>query len=117
MLMNFLSLQRCGSVAHVCIEYLAMTDARHSPAELSTAELYKRRDIDRPAVTATVRRESLKLTGKFCGGLRDDWARRGHWVYLSDWSDCFTGENFQKTVAAILFLFFACFAPAVAFGG
>ena len=54
--MNFLSLQRCGSVAHVCIEYLAMTDARQSPAELSTAELYKRRDIDRPAVTARVRR-------------------------------------------------------------
>lgn len=45
-------------------------------------------------------------------GLRDDILRRVP-LYLSDWSD---GFRF-KSIPAILFLYFACLAPVVAFGG
>merc|ERR1719454_473335 len=59
----------------------------------------------------------MTFTGKFCGGLCGDLERRGGIVYISDWTDAITGENFQKTIASIFFLFFACLAPAIAFGG
>ena len=56
--------------------------------------------------------EGLTYTGKFCGGLRNDIARR--WPsYLSDFTDGFHA----KCVGSTLFLFFACLAPAVTFGG
>eukprot|EP00166_Cyanidium_caldarium_P003887 ctg_381.g132 len=45
-------------------------------------------------------------------GLREDWRRRAPW-YWRDWADGFT----TKSVAASLFLYFACLAPIVAFGG
>lgn len=45
-------------------------------------------------------------------GLRDDLKRRLP-LYLSDWSD---GFRF-KSIPVILFLYFACLAPVVAFGG
>lgn len=45
-------------------------------------------------------------------GLREDLQRRGP-LYKSDWTDGLHG----KTLPAILFLYFACLAPAVAFGG
>ncbi len=54
----------------------------------------------------------LEYTGKFAGGLRQDVARRlPH--YLSDLRD---GLH-AKCVGSTLFLFFACLAPAVTFGG
>ena len=45
-------------------------------------------------------------------GVRDDVARRRK-HYLSDWSDGFT----SKSLAATSFLWFACLAPVLAFGG
>lgn len=45
--------------------------------------------------------------------LRYDFARRKK-HYVSDWTDAF--ENKRQVVPAILFLFFACLAPAVSFG-
>ena len=67
-----------------------------------------------PPGEASPRAEPQELvpTGRFCGGLIQDVRRRlPH--YLSDFQDGFD----LKTVAATLFLFFACLAPAVAFGG
>ncbi len=56
--------------------------------------------------------EGLEYTGRLAGGLRDDVARR--WPhYLSDFRD---GLH-VKCVGSTLFLFFACLAPAVTFGG
>ncbi len=56
--------------------------------------------------------EGLEYTGRFAGGLMDDLCRRlPH--YVSDFKD---GLN-AKTLSSILFLFFACLAPAVIFGG
>ena len=56
--------------------------------------------------------EGLVYTGRLCGGLLDDVHRRWS-VYASDFRD---GLN-AKSLGATLFLFFACLAPAVTFGG
>ena len=54
----------------------------------------------------------LEYTGKFAGGLRQDIARRlPHYV-----GDFLEGLH-AKCVGSTLFLFFACLAPAVTFGG
>ena len=54
----------------------------------------------------------LQRTGRFAGGLIEDIKRRlPH--YASDFTD---GLN-SKSIASVFFLFFACLAPAVAFGG
>ena len=54
----------------------------------------------------------LQPTGRFLGGVRRDFERR--WgVYRSDFRDGFN----SKVLATVFFLFFACMAPAIAFGG
>ena len=56
--------------------------------------------------------DELLPSGRFGGGLINDVKRRlPH--YLSDYTDGLNG----KSVASILFLYFACLAPAIAFGG
>lgn len=57
----------------------------------------------------------LEFTGKIGGGLRLDLRRRAPY-YLSDWTDAFKAENFQKSVSSILYLFIAALAPAITFG-
>ncbi|CAF1065828.1 unnamed protein product, partial [Brachionus calyciflorus] len=54
----------------------------------------------------------LEFTGRFCGGLFDDLKRKLPW-YLSDFKD---GLNFQ-CLSSILFMYFACLAPIITFGG
>lgn len=56
--------------------------------------------------------DELRYTGRLCGGLMDDIRRRLP-LYASDFRD---GLH-PKCIAATLFLFFACIAPAVTFGG
>jgi mannitol/fructose-specific phosphotransferase system IIA component (Ntr-type) len=56
--------------------------------------------------------EGLVRTGRFAGGLVEDVKRR--WVHYG--SDLTDGLH-PKALAATLFLFFACLAPAIAFGG
>ncbi|MBL4686560.1 MAG: hypothetical protein JKY37_18335 [Nannocystaceae bacterium] len=67
--------------------------------------------LERVPVKAEVPPE-LQRTGKLFGGIRRDIARRLP-LYGSDFRD---GLN-TKSFATILFLFFACLAPAIAFGG
>ena len=56
--------------------------------------------------------QGLRYTGMLCGGLRGDLRRRlPH--YISD----FTDGWHPRTLSSTLFLFFACLAPAVTFGG
>lgn len=56
--------------------------------------------------------DGLAFTGRFAGGLRADLRRRlPH--YLND----FTSGLHPKVLASTLFLFFACLANAIAFGG
>ena len=54
----------------------------------------------------------LQPTGRLMGGLRQDLARRLPF-YRSDFLDGFN----SKVLATVFFLFFACMAPAIAFGG
>lgn len=56
--------------------------------------------------------DGLTWTRRFAGGLRNDLARRR--TYYAD--DFLQGFN-SKVLASILFLFFACIANAIAFGG
>lgn len=56
--------------------------------------------------------EELVATGRLFGGIKADLARRLP-LYASDFSDGLK----PKVLASALFLFFACVAPAVAFGG
>jgi len=56
--------------------------------------------------------DGLTFTGKFAGGLRNDLKRRAP-LYVDDFKQGFH----PKVLASILFLFFACIANAIAFGG
>ncbi|MFT5684332.1 MAG: mannitol/fructose-specific phosphotransferase system IIA component (Ntr-type) [Myxococcota bacterium] len=56
--------------------------------------------------------EELRRTGKLFGGIIADIRRRAP-HFISDFTDGVT----TKTLASVFFLFFACLAPAVAFGG
>jgi mannitol/fructose-specific phosphotransferase system IIA component (Ntr-type) len=56
--------------------------------------------------------DELRPTGRLAGGIINDIRRRAP-HYASDFTD---GLN-AKSIASVFFLFFACLAPAVAFGG
>jgi mannitol/fructose-specific phosphotransferase system IIA component (Ntr-type) len=61
---------------------------------------------------AVVETDGLAWSGRFCGGVVNDIKRRlPH--YAADVKD---GLH-PKTIASVMFLFFACLAPAVTFGG
>jgi HCO3- transporter family len=55
---------------------------------------------------------STHAASRFASGLLADMRRRSP-HYVSDWTDGLK----KKSIAAILFLYFACLAPTVAFGG
>jgi mannitol/fructose-specific phosphotransferase system IIA component (Ntr-type) len=56
--------------------------------------------------------DELRPTGRFAGGIVADIKRRAP-LYVSDFTDGLT----SKSLASVFFLFFACLAPAIAFGG
>jgi mannitol/fructose-specific phosphotransferase system IIA component (Ntr-type) len=79
---------------------------------LSAVERFTVRTVppqEQPVAAVT---EGMRYTGKFCGGLVADIRRRAP-HYAGD----FRAGLHPKCVAATLFLFFACLAPAVTFGG
>ncbi|XP_065312733.1 electroneutral sodium bicarbonate exchanger 1-like isoform X3 [Gordionus sp. m RMFG-2023] len=57
--------------------------------------------------------KTLVKTGKFCGGLKQDIKRKLPWYF---WSDITDGLSMQ-CLASFFFLYFACLAPIVTFGG
>ncbi|WP_417847411.1 PTS sugar transporter subunit IIA [Thalassoglobus sp.] len=65
-----------------------------------------------PAIATSNQDDGLEYTGKIAGGLIQDVKRR----LPKYWSD-FTDGLHPKAVASTLFLFFACLAPTVTFGG
>lgn len=72
-------------------------------ARVNTALAIKEREL---------REESeITFSGKLCGGLMADIKKRAR-VYVSDWTDGFQ----SKTISATVLLYFACLAPAIAFG-
>ncbi|MEO2017762.1 MAG: PTS sugar transporter subunit IIA [Fuerstiella sp.] len=65
-----------------------------------------------PTTPQEKRSDGLEYTGKLFGGLLQDIRRR-----LPHYASDFRDGLHTKSVAATLFLFFACLAPAVTFGG
>ena len=88
--------------------------AAHSRSDLleSLSRFVKRHTEPKVSPEKTLEEEGLVFSGRFFGGVRDDFARRiVH--YRDDWARGWCGKSFS----AIVFLFFACLAPAVTFGG
>jgi mannitol/fructose-specific phosphotransferase system IIA component (Ntr-type) len=79
---------------------------------LSAVERFTVRAAPAPEPAEKPVSEGLRYTGRICGGIVDDLRRRLPY-YVSDFRD---GLH-PKCVGATLFLFFACLAPAVTFGG
>jgi mannitol/fructose-specific phosphotransferase system IIA component (Ntr-type) len=89
-----------------------LRQAKTQQEALAAFDAHVRREA--PQFEATVHEvpKSLRPTGQFAGGLFADVQRKlPH--YASDFSD---GLHL-KSITATLFLFFACLAPAVTFGG
>ncbi|MBT4863729.1 MAG: PTS transporter subunit EIIA [Planctomycetaceae bacterium] len=85
--------------------------ARASEDLLSALGHFTQRTSPEPSVPEKLS-DGLAYTGQFCGGLRKDLLRRRpHY-----WSDILDGLH-AKCAGSTLFLFFACLAPAVTFGG
>mmetsp|Transcript_6805 Transcript_6805/g.11461 ORF Transcript_6805/g.11461 Transcript_6805/m.11461 type:complete len:755 (+) Transcript_6805:62-2326(+) len=61
--------------------------------------------------TESKKDEEIVFSGRPFGGLWGDVCRRAK-SYLSDWTDGFN----SKTISATVLLYFACLAPAIAFG-
>ncbi len=79
---------------------------------LAALHNFEKRTSPEPEVEKRPAVDGLTYTGQLAGGLRQDVARRlPH--YLSDFVD---GLH-AKCVGSTLFLFFACLAPAITFGG
>eukprot|EP01135_Chromosphaera_perkinsii_P003546 Nk52_evm4s248 gene=Nk52_evmTU4s248 len=58
----------------------------------------------------------LRFTGKFAGGLREDFSRRIQ-VYRSDFTDGLNEwSSIVKYIVSTVYVFLACFIPALAFG-
>lgn len=74
---------------------------------------YRRRIILRKLYNATQLEKKGFLGHIISEEMKEDFELRRS-VYLSDWTDAFS--NMKKVVPAILFLYFACLAPAVSFG-
>ncbi len=84
--------------------------------ELAEAlDRFEARTAPEPAATVVepgAPTEGLSWTGKALGGIREDLARR-----LPRYASDFRDGLHPKCLASTLFLFFACTAPAVIFGG
>jgi mannitol/fructose-specific phosphotransferase system IIA component (Ntr-type) len=86
--------------------------ARDTEDLTSALESYSQRTIEKPKPVDTSTEDPFIYTGRLFGGVVNDIKRR--WPhYGSDFRD---GLN-SKTVSSSLFLFFACLAPVVTFGG
>ena len=81
---------------------------RRTGARLSTSAWPVGEARANPAPAKVFRRETMFK------GLREDWRRRAPF-YAEDWIDGLKSPG--KTFGAVLFLYFAVLAPAVAFGG
>jgi len=90
-------------------------ELRHAegPDELREVfDRFQQRTAPRPRDVGRERDEGVRRTGRFAGGLIADLRRRIP-LYVSD----ITAGLHPKTVASSMFLFFACLAPTVTFGG
>ncbi|GJM24234.1 MAG: hypothetical protein DHS20C16_06490 [Phycisphaerae bacterium] len=93
-------------------EFRYEIDAARSKDDLLRALDDFIRRTSAPVVEAAAVPDALVSTGRLCGGIVNDLKRRLP-QYAADFRD---GLN-ARTISAIVFLFFACLAPAITFGG
>ncbi len=94
-------------------EFRYEASTAHNSSELTDAlERFQTRTIHREGRPERPITPGLTYTGRLFGGLLGDIRRRAP-HYISDLRDGLT----PKCVSSTLFLFFACLAPAVTFGG
>ena len=86
--------------------------ARSSDDLLEALDHFEQRTSIAPKGAAEPLPDGLAYTGKPAGGLRQDLARR-----LPHYAQDFRDGLHTKCLGSTLFLFFACLAPAVTFGG
>lgn len=86
-------------------------EAANAPDSESLTELYLQH-LDSQVHFKVETGEELQPSGRFAGGLMADIKRRLP-LYVSDFTDGMS----SKSIGSSLFLFFACLAPAIAFGG
>jgi len=86
--------------------------AQHQQQLLSALEHYTERTSRAEETELKEVSEGLTYTGRLFGGLKQDIARRRPYYF-----DDFREGLHSKCAGSTLFLFFACLAPAVTFGG
>ena len=86
-------------------------EAHGNPEMLAALDRYEKR-TGLPEIPQPSTDDALAYTGKLGGGVLTDLRRRLPWY----WDDFRTGFH-SKSVSSSLFLFFACLAPAIIFGG
>ena len=104
-----------AAIARFMSDPEARFELRHAEGHEGLAEAFTHYEMRIKLTQEQPRRVSddgMQWTGRFAGGLIDD-VRRRLPNYKSDFTDGFHG----KSVASIMFLFFACLAPTITFGG
>ena len=106
-------LDSLADIAHLMSDdefhYLALTASNGEEFRSAIESRMKKKTTGAPAESAG---EGLRYTGRLFGGVMEDIQRRSR-VYWSDLADGFH----LKTLSSTFFLFFACLAPAIIFGG
>ena len=88
-------------------------EARDEQEMLAALDRFEQRSLlPPPAEPVAVEDDALAYTGKLWGGVKADWRRRLPW-----YRDDFRAGFHPKVLSSTLFLFFACLAPAITFGG
>lgn len=121
--MDFRQPRTCTQPRRMSVEYKedenGTTIYRFSPAYLDQIDKYRgyrRKTMFKRlynVTDSTISRRRTLFNLVVSEEMKDDMLRRRE-VYASDWTDAFT--NMKKVIPAILFLYFACLAPAVSFG-
>ncbi len=104
-----------AAIARFMSDSEARYELRHAKNAVGLTEAFQHfqtRIAPTAPVPETDVHKGLRWTGRFAGGLIDDLRHRLPY-YFSDFRDGVHG----KSVASIMFLFFACLAPTVTFGG
>ena len=108
-------LDTLASIARLMLNDEFRFDIRRAKSKgdlLAAVERFVKRTTPRPPEEETEAVEPLRFSGRLFGGLMADLRRRLP-QYASDFRD---GLNL-KCLGSVLFLYFACLAPAVTFGG
>jgi mannitol/fructose-specific phosphotransferase system IIA component (Ntr-type) len=108
-------LDALAGIARLMVDDEFRYDAQTAPTQIDLLAALDRFDARNATPNLELERtthDGLSYSGRLGGGLIDDLARR-----LPNYASDFTDGLHLKSVASTMFLFFACLAPAITFGG